>query len=43
VNEIEDFVEKLEAQTREKLRNFRKENKVLPVVLEGISGITDQT
>ncbi|HPC25691.1 MAG TPA: hypothetical protein PLQ59_09275, partial [Fervidobacterium sp.] len=41
VNEIEDFVEKLEAQTREKLRNFRKENKVLPVVLEGISGITD--
>ena len=41
VNEIEDFIEKLEAQTREKLRNFRKENKVLPVVLEGISGITD--
>lgn len=41
VNEIEDFVEKLEAQTREKLKNFRKENRVLPVVLEGISGVDD--
>lgn len=38
---IEDFVENLDAPLRERLRNFRKNNKVFPVVIKGISGITD--
>jgi len=41
MEEIEDFVEKLDPQVREKLRNFRKEKRVFPVVLKGISGIKD--
>lgn len=37
---IEDFVEKIpDDQLRERLRNFRKENRVFPVTLKGISGI----
>ncbi len=39
--DIGDFVEKINAQIREKLRNFRKEKRVFPVVLKGISGIKD--
>ncbi|KUK66683.1 MAG: hypothetical protein XD85_0045 [Parcubacteria bacterium 34_609] len=39
--DIEDFVEKIEPQIRERLRNFRKGKKVLPVTLKGISGIKD--
>ena len=39
---IEDFVEKIpDDQVRERLRNFRRENKVFPVTLKGISGISD--
>lgn len=39
--EIEDFVEKIDPQIRERLRNFRKEKRVFPVVLKGISGLKD--
>jgi len=39
--EIEDFVEKIDPQIRERLRNFRKEKRVLPVTLKGISGLKD--
>ncbi len=40
VNHIEDFIEKIpDNQIKEKLRNFRKENRVFPVILKGISGI----
>jgi len=39
---IEDFVEKIpDDQLKERLRNFRKGNKVFPVALKGISGISD--
>jgi hypothetical protein len=39
---IEDFVEKIpDDQLKERLRNFRKGNKVFPVTLKGISGISD--
>lgn len=42
LEKIEDFVEKInDAQLRERLRNFRKENRVFPVTLKGISGISD--
>ncbi|TYT24349.1 hypothetical protein FY122_02095 [Dictyoglomus thermophilum] len=41
MEEIENFVEKLDPQVREKLRNFRKEKRVFPVILKGISGIND--
>ncbi|HOJ92456.1 MAG TPA: hypothetical protein PKW23_02190, partial [Dictyoglomaceae bacterium] len=41
MEEIEDFVEKLDPQVREKLRNFRKEKRVFPVTLKGNPGIND--
>ena len=39
LSEIEDFIEKIKAQLRERLKNFRKENRVFPVILKGVSGI----
>lgn len=41
LEEIEDFIEKIEPQIRERLRNFRKEKRVFPVTLKGSSGLTD--
>lgn len=42
LEEIEDFIEKIDdVQLREKLRSFRRENKVFPVTLKGVSGISD--
>jgi len=38
---IEEFLKRLDVQLKEKVRNFRKTKKVLPVVLKGISNITD--
>ena len=39
-SEIEDFIEKInKSQLRERLKNFRKENRVLPVTIKGVSGI----
>jgi len=39
-SEIEDFIEKFnKPQLRERLKNFRKENRVLPVTIKGVSGI----
>jgi hypothetical protein len=40
LSEIEDFIEKINKfQLRERLKNFRKENRVLPVTIKGVSGI----
>ncbi len=40
LSEIEDFIEKInKSQLRERLKNFRKENRVLPVTIKGVSGI----
>jgi hypothetical protein len=40
LSEIEDFLEKInKSQLRERLKNFRKENRVLPVTIKGVSGI----
>jgi len=40
LSEIEDFIEKFnKPQLSERLKNFRKENRVLPVTLKGVSGI----
>ncbi len=42
LEEIENFVEKInDVQLRERLRSFRKGNRVFPVILKGISGISD--
>lgn len=39
-SEIDDYLRNIEkVQLRERLKNFRKENRVLPVTLKGISGI----
>jgi uncharacterized protein (DUF1697 family) len=38
---IEEYLKTLDVQLREKVRNFRKTKKVLPVVLKGIANITD--
>jgi len=40
LSEIDDYLRNIEkVQLRERLKNFRKENRVLPVTLKGISGI----
>ena len=41
INEIEDFIDNLEEQMKFKVMNFRKNNRVFPVVLKGTSSITD--
>jgi hypothetical protein len=41
LNEIKDFVDNLEEQVKFKIRNFRKNRRVFPVVLKGTSSITD--
>lgn len=42
IENIEDYLEKInDTQLRERLRNFRKEKRVFPVVLKGVSGIDD--
>jgi hypothetical protein len=39
-SEIEDFIKNIDnAELRERLKNFRKGNRVLPVTLKGVSGI----
>lgn len=38
---IEEYLKTLDVQLREKVRNFRKTKKVLPIVLKGIANITD--
>jgi hypothetical protein len=40
LSEIEDFIEKInKSQLRERLKNFRREHRVLPVTIKGVSGI----
>ncbi len=41
LNEINDFIENLEEQIKFKIKNFRKNRRVFPVVLKGTSSIID--
>lgn len=41
LNEINDFIENLEEQVKFKIKNFRKNKRVFPVVLKGTSSIID--
>ncbi len=41
LNEINDFIENLEEQVKFKIKNFRKNKRVFPVVLKGTSSIVD--
>jgi len=41
LTEMEDFIENLEDQIKFKIRNFRKDKRVFPVVLKGTSSVTD--
>ena len=41
LDEINDFIENLEEQIKFKIKNFRKNKKVFPVVLKGTSSVID--
>lgn len=41
LDEINDFIENLEGQIKFKIKNFRKNNRVFPVILKGTSSVID--
>lgn len=41
LDEIDDFIENLEEQIKFKIKNFRKNKRVFPVVLKGTSSVVD--